>query len=455
MFRKSQLVFYSGLGFICGVGLASFVTFNWLVLYCLVLICLLAIIFFKIHSLTGLLALVLLFLVLGVSRYQLSLPKIDEGHLAFYHNQEITFTGVISQEPDIRKDHIKYHLEAGGEFKGKVLVKAALFPKYDYGDLLQVNCLLQPAEPIEDFRYDKYLALSDIYTVCYRGQIKLLDQDQGNIFQSFVLKIKGGAVEIVSRILPEPQSSFLGGLLWGAKKGLPEDILENFNVTGVTHIIAVSGYNITIIAVILTNFFINLGLSRKKAFWFIVLGIAFFVVITGSPASIVRAGIMGLVALISQTVGRATKMQNTLVIVCLVMLLINPKVLIWDAGFQLSFLATIGLIYLVPVLEKYTGWLPKALSIRESLTTTMSAIILTSPLIIFQFHKFSFVAPIANLLILPAIPLNMALGFLAVVAGWIYLPLGQLIGYVVWATLSYVLLITELLAKIPWASLGG
>ena len=233
---------------------------------------------------------------------------------------------------------------------------------------------------------------------------------------------------------------------------MPADILENFNRTGVTHIIAVSGYNITIIAVMLANLFISLGLSRNKAFWLIVAGIVFFVIITGSPASIVRAGIMGVVALVATAVGRATKMHNTLGIVCLLMLLFNPKVLIWDAGFQLSFLATIGLIYFVPVLEKYTKWLPQTLQIRESLTTTLSAIVLTTPLILFQFGRFSFLAPLANLLILPAIPLNMAVGFLAIIIGLIWLPAAQIVGWVSWAILSYVLKLTELLAGIPWAS---
>src|SRR3989344_8670225 len=161
---------------------------------------------------------------------------------------------------------------------------------------------------------------------------------------------------------------------------------------------------------------------------------------------------MGTIALLAQTFGRATRMRNILVIVCLIMLLFNPKVLIWDAGFQLSFLATIGLIYFVPILKKYMMWLPKIFTIRESLTTTLSAIVLTTPLILFQFGRFSLLAPLANLLILPVIPVNMAVGFLAVVLGLIWLPLGQAIGYISWVILTYVLKLTEILGNLPWAS---
>ncbi len=458
--RKSQFVFYICLSFIIGVGLASFFNIAWLIIYLVCLVSIVSIIFVKRKSLLLLISLCLLFFAFGISRQQLSNPIVNENHLAFYNNQSetefrqrksITFKGKIIDEPDVRKDHIKYKVR-GIDKKGNVLVRTSLFPQYQYGDVLEINCEFTQPEPIEDFRYDKYLALSNIYSICYRGQIEKIESNQGNLFKSTIFKIKSKVVKVSSQILPEPQASFLGGLLWGAKKGMPQDVLENFNRTGVTHIIAVSGYNITIIAVMLTNLFIGLGLSRKKAFWLIVLGIIFFVVITGSPASIVRAGIMGIVALISTTVGRATKMHNILVIVCVIMLLYNSKVLIWDAGFQLSFLATIGLIYFVPILEKYTKWLPSTFELRESFTTTLSAIILTTPLILFQFGRFSFLAPIANLLILPVIPINMAVGFLAVVFGLIWLPLGQVIAWISWVILTYVLKLTEILAKLEWAS---
>jgi len=460
--RKSQIIFYVCLSFIIGVALASFFVLPYLVLYGGVIIGIAVVILSGKQSLIKTISRCLIFLFLGFARYQLSIPVINENHLAFYNNpavakfaerQSITFQGIIKDEPDVRKDHIKYKvLGLNKDQKGNVLVKAGLFPQYNYGDVLEINCALTQPEPIEDFSYDKYLANSNIYSICYNGRIKLIESDQGNLFKATIFKIKAKVVEISGKILPEPQSSFLGGLLWGAKKGLPEDILENFNRTGVTHIIAVSGYNITIIAVMLSNLFISFGISRKKAFWLIVTGIIFFVVITGSPASIVRAGVMGIVALVAASVGRATKMHNTLAIVCLLMLIFNPKVLIWDAGFQLSFLATIGLIYFAPVLKKYTEWLPSFFEIRESMTTTLSAIVLTTPLILFQFGRFSFLAPIANLLILPVIPINMAIGFLAVVLGIIWLPLGRIIGFSSWVILSYVLKLTEVLAKIEWAS---
>ena len=453
MIRKSQIIFYSCLSFIFGVGIASFIDIPWLVIYFIGLANVILIILSRPKSLLLLLAFCSLFFALGIFRYQLSIPAINENHIAFYNGQTITFQGIVNDEPDARKDHVKYKVKSIDK-KGNVLVKASLFPQYQYGDALEIKCKLSAPEPIEDFRYDKYLALSNVYSACYRGRIEKINSGQGNFFKTIIFKIKNKVIAVSGQILPEPPASFLGGLLWGAKKGLPEDILENFKRTGVSHIIAVSGYNITIIAVALTNLFIGLGLSRQKAFLPVVSGIVFFVVITGSPASIIRAGIMGVVALISQTLGRAAKMHHTLAIVGFLMLVFNPKVLIWDAGFQLSFLSTLGLIYFSPVLAKYAKPLPSFLSVKESLTTTLSAIIFTAPLILFQFGRFSIVAPIANLLILPAIPLNMAVGFLAVVLGLIWLPAGQIIGYGSWVILTYVLKVAEMLAHFSWSQVA-
>jgi len=473
--RKSQIIFYVCLFFTMGVALATFFVLPWVLIYPAIIIGLTIIILTAKRTVARTIGWCLLFLFLGIIRYQLSIPVINENHIAYYNNladvkfyqrRSVTFQGIINDEPDVRKDHVKYKvkiqkakvkntsqnlkafIDNWQKIHGNVLIKVPLYPQYQYGDVLEINCALSQPEPIDDFQYDKYLAKSDIYSTCYQPKIKLVESNRGGLLMSAVLKIKAKVVNVVGQIMPEPQASFLGGLLWGAKKGLPDDILENFKRTGVTHIIAVSGYNITIIAVMLTNLFICLGISRQRAFWLIILCLTFFILITGAPASIVRAGIMGMVVLISQNLGRATKMANTLAIVCLIMLLINPKVLIWDAGFQLSFLATIGLIYFSPVLEKFTKRLPSIFSIKESLTTTMSAMILTTPLILFQFGRFSVIAPVANLLILPFIPVNMAVGFLAVVLGLIWQPLGQFVGYFSWALLNYVLKVTEVLGRL-------
>lgn len=455
------MVLYSCLSFVAGVGLASFIFIDWLFVYVGILVSVSLIIFSRVKSWLMLIALCLLFFTFGLARYQLSIPIINQSHIAFYNEQKIKVQGVVADEPDARTDQIKYKIKT--EFivkdgqkhkvKGNVLVNANLYPQFEYNDILEINCRLAAPRPIEDFKYDKFLAKQNIYAVCYRGQLKLAGHFQGNIIKSAILKIKTKVIWVSGQILPEPQAAFLGGLLWGAKKGLPQNILDDFTRAGITHIIAVSGYNITIIAVALTSLFIGLGLSKRRAFWLIVLSIAFFVAMTGFPASIIRAGVMGTIVLMSVTLGRAGKITNTLAITAIIMLLFNPQVLIYDAGFQLSFLATLGLVYFSPAMSKLLKWLPNPLNIRESLATTLSAIAFTSPLILWQFGRLSVIAPVANLLVLPSIPMLMLLGFMAVTLGLIWLPLGQLFAWPVWLGLSYILNMAHWLASFSWSNL--
>ena len=129
----------------------------------------------------------------------------------------------------------------------------------------------------------------------------------------------------------------MAGLLYGERSGLPLELADNFSRTGVSHIIAVSGYNISIVALALMSLFINLGLARPRAFWLVVAGIILFVIFTGAGASVVRAGIMGLIVLLAGQLGRLSRIGNVLIFTAALMLLFNPYVLIWDAGFQLSF----------------------------------------------------------------------------------------------------------------------
>ena len=257
--------------------------------------------------------------------------------------------------------------------------------------------------------------------------------------------------------MPEPQASFLAGLLIGAKKSIPADLMAVFNQTGTTHIIAVSGYNVTIIAAFLLLLAQNLGLSRKKAFWLIIFVLIIFVIITGLQASIIRASIMGALVLLANYLGRLSKIRNALVLAAGLMLIVNPKILVYDLGFQLSFLATLGLIYFNPILikvcqvEKFIKLKSLRIILGDYFITTLSAIILTTPLILYNFGKISLIAPLANILILPFIPIAMLLGFIAGILSLVFSQIGWVIGWSVWLVLTYIIWILEKLASLDWA----
>lgn len=458
---KSKIFFYSCLFFIIGVGLASYLFLPlWAAFAILIAGCGFLFFGWPHQNFFVILGLAGIFLFLGMLRFHAAEVPQDESQISFHNGQKMTFSGIVSAEPDTRDSGVKLKvksekLEIGGgwrEISGNVLVNAALYPAFDYGDELEVTCKLQKPEPILDFAYDKYLAKENIYSVCYWPDIKFIKSGEGNKIVAVILFVKEKLVETVNRIFPEPQAAFLGGLLYGAKRGIPQNLMDKFSVTGTTHIVAISGYNITILAALLLQVTKGLGLGRKKSFWFALSGILFFVILTGASASVVRAALMGGLVLLASQVGRISKITNALLFAAAAMLVFNPKILAFDAGFQLSFAATIGLVFLSPIFEKYLVKLPSFFGVKESLATTMSAIVFTLPLILYTFGRVSLIAPLANILILPMIPFTMAVGSVAVLGGMIYSGLGQFLGWLAWIFLSYIIKTVEILASIPWAS---
>jgi competence protein ComEC len=220
-----------------------------------------------------------------------------------------------------------------------------------------------------------------------------------------------------------------------------------------THIVAVSGYNVTIVAEYLILLGIFLGLWRKQAFWFAILGIAIFVFMVGLPSSAVRAGVMGSVLLWGMKNGRLGNSQNAIVFAAAVMLLINPLLLRWDIGFQLSFLATLGIIYFYPVLENYLIKKQKVGGLREIIFLTLSAQIFVLPIILFNFEKLSLISPLANLLVLPIIPITMLLGFLATLCQFFLPFLAQILSWPVFILLKYEVGTISFLAGLKFSSL--
>jgi len=400
------------------------------------------------------------FFLLGLVRVNSIFPEADSSNLTFYHGQKRELQGFISKEPDIRGDGVQYVItlqkiyegNTWKNVKGKIMVSQPLYPRYDYGKNISLTCDLKTPEPIEDFTYDKYLATKGIWSVCQKPLIKLIPGEQRNIFWHSIYSLKTPAAEHISLLWHEPYASFVAGLLYGYRGGLGT-LSEDFNRTGVSHIVAVSGFNITIIATVLSSFFMYLLIPRKYAFYLVVLGICVFVIFTGASASVVRAGVMGILVLIARQLGRSSSIQNVLALTVTLMAAHNPMILMWDVGFQLSFLATLGLVYLSPILENYSQKIPTFLNLRESLISTMSAILFTLPLILYQFGRLSIVAPLVNLLILPFIPWLMLFGFLTLISSFFWWQLGEILAFVTYWGLFYVVRMVKFFSDLPFAAI--
>ena len=235
----------------------------------------------------------------------------------------------------------------------------------------------------------------------------------------------------------------------GARKALPETVLDDFRVAGVLHIVVLSGYNMTLIARMIARVapsFIPYALRLSAG----LAGIAAFALMAGATATVVRASLMAAVLYVAGISGRVYQAKIALVAAGLLMLVLNPKLLRFDLSFQLSFLATAGLLWIAPKIEPHLKWFPKILG-REYAVSTLAAQIAVTPLLLYSMGTISLAALPANILILMAVPLTMAVGALAGILGMIHAGLAAPFAWVSYALTHYELFVARTFAALPFA----
>ncbi|MFH1820561.1 MAG: ComEC/Rec2 family competence protein [Candidatus Nealsonbacteria bacterium] len=428
----SKIFFYLSLSFISGILLNSlFLLTQPIALAFLILPVFLISVFWERKRIV-IVGFCLLFLVAGVLRHQQVVSNIPD-----IYEREISFVGQVSAEPDIRENHTKLILTTE-LVPGKVLISVDKYPKYEFNDKLKITGGLKRPEAFDGFNYPDYLAKDGIYSVMYFPEVEFLGQADSNLTSrvySQILSVKNKLRESISYTLPEPQSSVLGALILGDKRRLSDDIKNKLNAAGLRHITAVSGLHIMILAGILMSFGLFLGFSRKISFYLVLTFLVFFIILVGLPSSAVRAGIMMSFFLLSQVLGRPRSGLRIIVLTATAMLLINPLLLKSDVGFQLSFLAVLGITCFMTAFQRYLK--------SSILSVTLSAQVFTLPILIYNFGYFSLISPVTNILVVPFLPFVMILGFAGSIAGLIWLPLGYVLSWPVWLMLSYIIKIAE------------
>lgn len=442
--------------FIIGIAIGQFFYFSDLLVLIWILIGLLSIIliFYKYNIYIPIIVILVASIVLGVFRFG-SIRAKSNNDISLYADNDISFSGVIIDDPVIDDNLIKFtvavkNLTNSNKFiDGKILVTTIKYPGFNYGNEVLINGIVNIPYDSAEFKYSNYLSRFGVYSVIRYPEIEIVKEFKGNFVLSFLYNLKHLLVDVINKILPEPTSAFLVGLLFGVKQNIPKDLLADFNTTGLTHIIALSGFNITIIAGALMVWLKRLPLKLRINFT--ILTIIAFVLLTGASPSVIRAAMMGVLILLATFLGRVSDITISLLLTAVVMIGFNPKILFFDIGFQLSFLATIGIIYLHPLLYQI---LPKWLFVvREFLSPTLSALFWVLPIIVFNFNSLSLITPIANVLVLPLVPISMGLGFGALVFGLININLGIFAGLIAWVPLKIIIFITQSLADIPFAAL--
>ena len=264
----------------------------------------------------------------------------------------------------------------------------------------------------------------------------------------------------------EPYASLRSGLLVSGKDAMPKSILEEFRRAGVIHIVVLSGYNVTIIAEFMRKFFENIFLlvrlsphlsnfgGPQVASGASIIGIILFVLMTGAEATIVRASLMVLTVIVAKMFGRNYSAPRALLIAGFIMLLHNPKILVFDPSFQLSFLATLALIYVVPIVEKYLKVVPEKWGLRTTVSTTIATQLTVLPLLVYSVGDFSLVSLLANILILLLIPYTMFIGFIATIIAYLNSVLALPFTYIAYLLLNWILGVSSVLGNLSFASIS-
>src|SRR3989344_2279539 len=380
-----------------------------------------------------------LFLSIALISFGLGILRYD---IKDFH-EEVTpvSSGVVITEPE-QKENTTRFVMLGDNYE-KVLVSTDLYSKVSYGDKVWIEGKFSKPGIIEDFDYATHLSKDDIYFVMNFAEVEIVSSGHGNAIKSNLLSLKQSIVNKMKNIFPEPESSLLAGLILAGKSALPKDVLEEFRRAGIIHIVVLSGYNITIIADFLKKIFGNTGS---------IIGILLFVVMTGGEATVVRAAIMVLVVIMAKSFHRPYSAPRALLSAGFLMVFHNPKILVFDASFQLSFLATCGLIYVVPKVAKHLEWITERFKAREIIATTIGTQITVLPFLIYLTREISTVSLPANILVLFFIPYVMFAGFFATLIAYISPILALPLTYLAPLILSWILFVGYFLGSLPFAT---
>lgn len=278
------------------------------------------------------------------------------------------------------------------------------------------------------------------------SNINVLDVDNEFFLFKFLNNFKALFEERLMQIYPEPYGNFMAGLLTGSRAGIDSELMEKFRQTGLTHIIAISGYNISIIIVLVSGI---LGfLKRQTRVIFSIVFVILFTVFVGASASVVRASIMGIISLLALKYGRQYYAGISLIIAAFLMCMFSPNMLINDLGFQLSVLATFGIISVSSLIKKYMEFLPDFFLLRETLIMSLSAQVFVLPWIIFKFGYFNFLSPVINVFVLPFIPYAMLFGFLSVIISFFSMLIGDIVGFFGYLSLKMVIFFVDMFSYV-------
>jgi competence protein ComEC len=412
-------------------------------------------VFIKRISFSNFLILLMAFLC-GIFRLYIDISS--EGEKEF-SKENYFISGKVCSEPDFREDKIKYVVcdvevenpDFSRKLEAKLLVNAPIFPEYSYGEKISFEGVVEKPFSAYEFSYEDYLYRFDVFYFVNRPKNFRLISEVSSLdyLLSKIFSFKKWLLSKISLVYGEPYSSLVSGILLGTRRGFSNEINENFKNAGLMHIVAVSGFNIAILIVFV--FLVFSFLRRNVRIILSVFIVVLFVFVSGLSASAIRAGIMGTLSLVALDFGKTYQAKISLFVSGFLMILISPKIIFYDIGFQLSFLATMGLIYLGNPINNLFKFLPEKFEIRSSISLTVSATLCVFPIMVFSFGSLSILSPLSNLLVLPVIPVFMFLSFLSLCFSFFSNFLSLIFAFFAYLISNYVFFVADFFGNIEFS----
>ena len=417
----------------------------------------------------------LLALLGGGFRFPSGLPPVDEHSLRFYNDSgTVEIQGMVAEEPDVRDRYClltfstsEIAVDGGSkDVSGTALIQVSLYPTYHYGDVLRVTGELETPSQSDDFDYKTYLAREGIYSVMYYPAVELVDRGQGILPLQWIYSLRERLAASLAGALPEPQGSLARAILLGLRGNIPDSLYQAFSRTGTAHLLAISGLHMSIIIAIFLSLGVTIFGRRRSTYVWLTLGLTWlYALLAGMHPPIIRAAIMGSLFIIAVYLGRQGSAVIALAFAAAAMVGIQPG-LLWSASFQLSFLAMAGLILLYPYLQT---WGRKGISrifgdretlaaagnmISDLFAASLAATLAVAPLVAYNFGIVSLVGLPATFLALPTLPFIIVTSALVAFAGLIASLAAQILGWLAWLFLSYLVFLVRGFDALPYSSLN-
>ena len=397
--------------------------------------------------------LIFILFIIALIRFLFFVPEKPNYDIAI--GKEVVIEGVVIDAPDTRIFNQRVIVKPDGQ-ESNILVVIPKELDIFYGDKVTVTGILETPDNFmtqsgKEFNYERYLANKDIYFIIKSAEAKIISHNNLSWIKSELFKLRDLFMKNIARVIPPPESDLANGLILGARGGFDSDAKNEFITTGTIHIVALSGYNITIVAEAVMKVF-GLIFSQTLAIIFGIFIILLFIIMTGGSATAIRAGIMAFIMLFGRMTGRNYYAGRALVIAALLMIAYDIRV-ITDMSFQLSFLATLGLILLASPIEKRLSFIPDKFGMRGTVASTFATQIFVSPFILYMMGQLSIIGVVVNILVLPFIPLTMLAVFLTGALGFISIGVSQVFALGAHVLLAYELFMVQSFAKVPFASI--